>query len=412
MVSGVGLAATGCGGDAGGGDVTLKLVAAEYGTPGNSAQEWWDGVVSAFRAQHPEIGVDVTIYGWSEVDRKVAEMVEAGEAPDIAQIGSYADYAANGDIYPAGDLLSIPVQADFLPGLAQAGELRRTQYGLPFAASTRLLFYNKSLFRSAGLDPEKPPTTWEELREAARVLEEAGVEIPYALPLGPEEAQAETMLWMLSGGGGYTNNVGTYTIDSEENVRTFTWLRDKLVRGGLIQPQSPAKTNRQAMFDAFAAGRVGMLNGHPVLIEQSRRNDVEYGTAPLPGRDGVSQSTMGVADWIMGFKQRGHRAEIGTFLDFLFGLEQYYTLVERFDLLPVTTSASDRMSEDDDQKHLQSFLEQLPAAVFYPVDKVSWSQTSRDIKETIGEAVHPGGSAENLLGSLQRKALSAESAAL
>lgn len=414
MVSGAGLTATGCGGgDTGDGKgKTLRVVAAEYGTRGNSSKTWWHDRVSAFREQHPEIDVQVTIQSWQDVDRTVAEMVESGQAPDIAQIGSYASYAAGGDLYPAHDLLSIPVQADFLPGLAQAGELRRTQYGMPFAASTRLFFYNKTLFREAGLDPERPPKTWKDLREAAEALKAAGVKIPYGLPLGPEEAPAETMLWMLSGGGGFTNNVGTYTIDSEENVRTFTWLRDELVRGELVQSKSPGNTNRQEMFTAFAAGEVGMLNGHPLLIDFARDNDLEYGTAPLPGREGPAESTMGVADWVLAFKQNGNRREIGLFLDFLYSVEQYATLVQSFDLLPVTTSASDRMSEDAEQKHLSSFLEQLPAAVFYPMGKVSWAQTSLDVKERIGKAVEPGGRPENVLGTLQRSALSAETSAV
>ncbi|MEE1929665.1 extracellular solute-binding protein [Streptomyces sp. TRM 70351] len=412
MAGAVGLSATACGGP-GGGDVTLKLVAADYGTPqeGNGSQVYWDRLVEAFHEEHPDIGVDVTVLSWNEVDKAVADMVAAGDAPDIAQIGAYADYAAGGDLYSASELLSIPVQADFLPGLARAGELRRTQYGLPFVSSTRLLFYNKTLFARAGLDPEAPPVSWAELRTAARALKEAGVRIPYGLPLGPEEAPAETMMWMLSGGGGYTDNVGSYTIDSAENVRTFTWLRDELVRTGLTGPQAPGETDRQEVFDAFAAGEVGMLNGHPTLMSQAAEGDVDYGTAPLPGRLGAASATMGVADWIMGFKQNGHREEIGAFLDFVFSVEQHYAFTERYDLLPVTTSASDRMSEDDVHRDLRPFLEQLPVAEFYPVDKVSWAQTSQDIKNAIGEAVAPGGSPENVLGSLQRKAWAEESAA-
>ena len=97
---------------------------------------------------------------------------------------------------------------------------------MPFAASTRLLFYNKTLFSQAGLTP---PETWDELAADARALKAKGVKFPYALPLGPEEAQAETMQWLLSGGDGYTDDVGTYSIDSPQNVGTFDWIKDELV---------------------------------------------------------------------------------------------------------------------------------------------------------------------------------------
>jgi multiple sugar transport system substrate-binding protein len=146
-------------------------------------------------------------------------MVDRGDAPDLAQIGAYADHAAAGDLYRVSDLLSIPVQADFVPELSRAGEVNRVQYGMPFAASTRLLFYNKKLFVKAGIS--RPPTTWNQLAADARALKSAGVTTPYALPLGPEEAQAETPQWLLSGGGGYTDSIGNYDLDSVENVATF-----------------------------------------------------------------------------------------------------------------------------------------------------------------------------------------------
>ncbi|MDK1472465.1 extracellular solute-binding protein [Streptomyces sp. 549] len=414
IASAVGLSATACGGgDSGGGDVRLKLVAADYGSPGghDSSKKYWDALATEFQKKNPGITVDVSVLSWNDVDKQVADMVKAGEAPDIAQIGAYADYAAGGKLYSASELLSIPVQADFVPALAQAGELRRTQYGLPFVSSTRVFIYNKSLFTAAGLDPDEPPKSWAELKQAATALKTAGVKIPYGLPLGPEEAPAETMLWMFGGGGGYTNNVGGYTIDSPENIKTFTWLRDELVGAELTGPGSPGRTDRQDVFDAFARGEVGMLNGHPTLLQQADRNKVSYGTAKLPGRDGEAGSTMGVADWIMGFKQNGHRAEIGRFLDFVFSLDQHYAFTDQYDLLPVTTSAIDRMSSEKKHKKLWPFLDQLPIAEFYPVGKISWAGTSQTIKESIGKAVAGDGNPEAVLGSLQRKAEADEAAA-
>lgn len=75
------------------------------------------------------------------------------------------------------------------------------------------------------------------------------------------------MQWLLSGGDGYTNDVGTYGIDSTQNVATLTWLKDELVGKGLTGPVAPAKLNRADAFAAFARGEVGMLNGHPTLMK-------------------------------------------------------------------------------------------------------------------------------------------------
>jgi multiple sugar transport system substrate-binding protein len=234
--------------------------------------------------------------------------------------------------------------------------------------------------------------------------------VPYGLPLGPEEPQAETLNWMLSGGGGYTDNVGSYTFDSVQNIETFEWLRDELVAKGLTNPQ-PGTTDRKEVFDAFARGEVGMLNGHPTLMRQADANGVKYGMAPLPGKDGPSDATTGVADWMMAFKQNGHRKEIGTFLDFVYSQENVLKFADQYDLLPVTTSASEAMRADKRNKHLWEFLDQLPTAEFYPVSKLSWGPVVSKLKKTIGASVERNGDPGSVLGALERDAQATENAA-
>lgn len=410
MVSALGLTGVlgGCGTGGGSSDVTLRLVAADYGTgAANSSEKYWSALVDRYESDHPGVKIDVSVYSWNDVDREVKEMVDAGDPPDMAQIGAYADYAAEGRLYRAGDLLSIPVQADFLSQLSVAGEVNSVQYGMPFAASTRVLFYNKELFDEAGLTP---PATWDELAENAEALKERGVTYPYALPLGPEEAQAEAMQWMLSGDGGYTDLGDTYAIDSTENVETFSWLRDELVGKGLTGPVAPGKLDRAKAFEAFAAGDVGMLNGHPSLMETAGKKGVKYGMVPTPGVDGESSSTLGVADWMMAFKEPGHRDQVGDFLDFVYSEKNVLDFSREYNLLPVTGSASRAMAASEQDRDLAPFLDQLPASELYPVGNMSWAAVNAEIKKQIGKAVAPGGSPAGVLGGLQAAATRAESA--
>lgn len=409
VMSALGMAAVlgGCGLTGHSGDVTLRLVAADYGdSAANSSQKYWDALVKAYEAKHSGVKIEVTVYSWNDVDRKVKEMVDAGKAPDMAQIGAYADYAAAGKLYSTADVLSIPVEADFLEPLADAGQVNHEQYGIPFAASTRVLFYNKTLFAKAGLTP---PQNWSELAADAQALKAEGVKYPFALPLGSEEAQGETMQWLLGGGGGYTDDIGTYTLDSRQNIATFTWLKDELVGKGLTGPVAPAKLNRADAFAAFAAGDVGMLNGHPTLIQQAVKKGVKFGTVPMPGRTGKAKSTMGVADWMTAFKQNGHRDQVGDFLNFVYSEKNVLDFSREYDLLPVTSSASDAMAAAKQDQDLKPFLEELPLSQLYPVGNTSWAAVSADIKKRIGQAVAPGGSPTAVLGQLQAAASLAES---
>jgi multiple sugar transport system substrate-binding protein len=418
VVSALGMTAVlgGCG-STGSSDVTLRLVAADYGdSPANSSKKYWDALAKAYESKHPGVKIDVSVYSWNDVDAKVKDMVAAGHAPDLAQIGAYADYAAAGKLYPASDLLSIRTQADFLSPLSEAGQWNHTQYGIPFAASTRVLFYNRTLFAKAGITP---PTTWDELAADATALKAKGVKYPFALPLGPEEAQAETMQWMLSGANsdndadGYTDDIGTYTIDSAPNIQTFTWLKDALVDKGLTGPVAPGKLNRADAFAAFADGQVGMLNGHPTLIQQAEKKGVKFGMVPTPGRTGPARASMGVADWMMAFRQNGHRDQIGDFLDFVYSEKNVLAFSREYGLLPVTGSASTAMSDSDaaPDKALHPFLDQLPTSELYPVGKTSWATVSAAVKQNIGQAVAPGGDPAGVLSRLQATATAADSSA-
>ncbi|MFI5800654.1 ABC transporter substrate-binding protein [Streptomyces sp. NPDC051677] len=398
----------GCGLTGGSDDVTLRLVAADYGdSTANSSKKYWDQLVKAYEKDHPGVTVDVSVYSWNDVDAKVKAMVDAHKAPDMAQIGAYADYAAADLLYRAGDVLSIPVEADFVPQLADAGQVRGVQYGMPFASSTRLLFYNKTLFAKAGLTP---PTTWAELAKDAKALKDEGVKYPYALPLGPEEAQAETLQWLLSGGGGYTQTVSSYSLDSAENVDTFNWLKNKLVGKGLTGPVAPGKLNRAAAFAAFAAGDVGMLNGHPSLMKTAESKGVKFGMVPMPGVAGPSKSSMGVADWMTAFKQNGHAEQIGDFLDFVYSEKNVLAFSHEYDLLPVTNSASQVMGTAKEDADLQPFLEELPLSESYPVGRTSWAKVSAEIKKRIGQAVTANGSPAEVLGELQTTATTLDAA--
>ncbi|WP_031522342.1 extracellular solute-binding protein [Streptomyces sp. NRRL F-5123] len=387
-------------------DVTLHMVAADYGDPktGNSSTGYWKTVVDGFEKQHPHIKVDVQVVDWDHVDDKVDTMVKSGKAPDIAQIGSYAGYAAKGRLYSADKLFSISEQADFIPSLATIGSVNRVQYGLPWVSSSRLFFYNKTLFAQAGI--KKAPRTWDEVAKDARKLKAKGVKVPYGLPLGTEEAQAEALMWMLGDAGGYTSSAGAYSLDYSGNVTAFRWLKENLVSKGLTGPGSPAKTNRRDVFAGFLAGDVGMLNGHPTLLAQAEAAHIDVGLAALPGLDAPARDTLGVADWMMAFKRKGddHLQADAAFLQYVYQPANSRKFLDEYGFLPVTTSVSQAMAADPKEADMKQFIDVLPTAVFYPMNKTSWGAVSDEVKKSIGQAVEAD--PWQVLGALQRFASS------
>ncbi|MEW2387045.1 extracellular solute-binding protein [Streptomyces venezuelae] len=399
------LGLTACSGDSDSGDSkTIKLVAADYGDKASNASKvYWAEVKKEFEAANKGYKVDVQVINWNEIDKSVKNMIQAGNEPDLLQTGGYADKVADDLLYKADEVLSRETRDNLIPSFAKAGEVDGTQYGIPWVSSSRVMFYNKAVFKKAGV--KNPPKTWDELADAAKkIKDKKAADTPYALPLGPEETQGESMMWELGNGGGYTDADGKYTLDSAKNVETFEWLKTNLVKPGLTYP-NPASTDRKTAFADFAAGKVGMLNGHPSLIQMAKEGKVDYGVVPIPGKTGPLDSTLGVADWMMAFKDGGAEKEgVKKFLDFTYS-KKMLAFDEMYNLMPVTKDALKQMTDSGKHKDLEPFFQVLPNAKFYPLGDTSWDVVSAEMKKTGGKAVSDD--PKQILGDLQKKAESA-----
>jgi multiple sugar transport system substrate-binding protein len=394
----------GSGGGSGnsGAAVTLQFVGADYGSGASTSSTlYWQNLANQFHAQHPNVTVDVTTINWTDYDTKVKTQLQNQQYPDILQGEFFPQYATDGLLMPVSQAVSDPNIgiSVFKNGFTVAG----TQYALPFDTSARALFYNKKAFTAAGLTT--PPTTWAQLEADAKALKAKGY-TGYALPLGPEEAQAESYLWMLGNGGGWQNSAGKYDINSQQNVDTFQFLKG-LVTQGLTEP-NPATYNRTANAATdFASGKVGMeLNG-PFLTATIASAGVlkpgDYAAAAVPGKNGPVTQTLGVADAIAAFKtsDAAKQTAIRQFLDFALSDANQLAWAKEYALLPGTQSAADSLSSDP---VLGPFVKALPNTVLYPSDANWTASVLPAIKQNIGTAMT--GDPGQVLGNLQSIATS------
>jgi multiple sugar transport system substrate-binding protein len=370
-------------GDGNGGSTTLKLVAADYGTgPENSSQKYWQGIADAFHTANPTITVKVQTINWNDFDNQVQTMVQNKQYPDITEGDYFANYAQEGLLYKAAEVMSQP--SNLLPVFSKLGSYQSDQYGLPFTTSSRALFYNKKLFAQAGIS--SPPQTWDELKADAAKIKALG-KIGFGLPLGSEEAQAESLLWMLGNGSNYQDSSGKWTIDSQQNVESFQFLKD-LVSAGDTEP-NPGNKNRTDLWKQFAQGQIGMINGSPALIPIIQQGkvlaDADWASVPIAGKSGPLKITLGVCDFAAAFKNGGtsKQAAIKSFLDFAYQDKYQLQFDKEYDLLPATSSASNALATDPT---FGPFLKALPNAVQYP-NSPAWANVKTQIQHTIGTAV-------------------------
>ncbi|MFD5192430.1 extracellular solute-binding protein [Streptomyces sp. NPDC058357] len=387
-------------------EVKLHLLVASYDKSiGASLGDQWDDVVATFEKQHAGIRIELERVSYTKIDKTLAQRVEEGRAPDIAQSNVFAPYAEDGRLHDMTQLFDIATQADFIRSFTDAGTVDDATYGIPFLASTPRLFYNKELFRRARVSGA--PTSWDELRAAAQALKAIGVKTPYGLQFGPEAAEDEALSWFLAAGGGYTGELGEYDFMKPENAEALAWLRDELVAGGLAGAD-PAKLNRTDAYTQFLRGEIGMMIAHPMLMGAAGQAKLPYAHAAFPKKDGGAAPPVGISDWLMAFRRNDHRKECGTFLSFLYSGKSALTYGGSQSALPVTYSASDAATGTPAEQPLSPFIEQLSNAQFAPVNMRSWPAVRGTIRTDMSQAVTKGGDPRSVLTSLDESAVKAD----
>lgn len=230
-----GSALTGCGGGSPekdeDGRVIVKFWHSMRGSNGEALQEY----IEEFNDSQSEIFIDATVQGmYEEAYTKLLQVVGTPDAPDLMQLSS-------GHTRPTIDAQMLtPMQqfvddtefdlSAFLPSVRGPYVIDDQLQLMPQAASTTVVFYNVDAFREAGLDPEKPLTTFEEFVSAARTLKsKAGMKEGASIQINGfifDSLMGNQGEIVLDNGNGRDARAEAATFNSDAGVETMTWMRD------------------------------------------------------------------------------------------------------------------------------------------------------------------------------------------
>lgn len=374
------LGLAGCGSDSGSGDgnVSLELLVPVYG---DKTKGYWEDLIKAFEDKNSGIDVKLETQSWEDIYTVLDTKIQNNKAPDILELDAAGPaYASDDLLYKADEIVSPETYADIEPSFIDSAKIDGQAYGVPTVASTRALFYNKTLFQQAGITA--PPKTWDELLEAAKKITALGNGISgYGMPLGDEEAQAETSIWAYGAGASWEKD-GKMTIDTPEATEALTFMK-RMIDEGATQA-NPGATNRTPLLDVFIQGKIGMIEGLPPVVSQinEKNPDLDWAIAPSPTKDG-EPVTLGVADYFVGFnKDEDKQESIAKFLDFFYQQDNYVKFNDNEGFIPATKSGAEAAAA---KPELKTFLESLPDAKFYPATNPAWGQTSGAFKSLVGQ---------------------------
>lgn len=352
----------------------------------DQTQPYWQQVIADFEAANPSIRVNLNVFTWDEGRQRIDEMISQGKPPNLARVATrwIPEYVAAGLVEPVDTYLTDQFRAEFIPRLIQQGaQYQGRTFGLPITVSARALYYNKDLFRRAGISA--PPKTWDELRTAALKLSQQNGVTGFGLQGGvgtTPEVQTYFYYFLWGNGGDVLTPDGIRTaFDSPAGVEALTYLSE-LIQSGATQPD-PTVDDRKSLETGFVLGKFGMVITGPWLATRlaAEAPNLAYGVAPIPNRS--APATLAAEDTLIVFKQADNKAAAWKFVEFLYQDKYRLDYALREGVLP------EKISVANDPKFKNNsvtafFTEQLSTARFEPLNT-----QSGNIANLVTQAVQP-----------------------
>jgi multiple sugar transport system substrate-binding protein len=242
--------------------------------------------------------VEVTAYPNEEYPAKLASAAGARSLPDLfaSDVVFAPQYASQGLWLDLTERFgALPVKDKVSPAHVRNGTWKDKNYAVPHTIDMSVLLYNKDLYKKAGLDPEKPPTTLTEFAEQARAVDKLGGGVNGTYFGGNCGGCNVFTLWpsVWAAGGDVMNADGTEsTINSPAMAEVFALYRT-LYEDGVAAPASKDEAG-PTWLGALQSGKVGIAPAPSVwlgIIEE--KTDFELGVAPISGINGGESTFVG-----------------------------------------------------------------------------------------------------------------------
>jgi ABC-type glycerol-3-phosphate transport system substrate-binding protein len=328
-----------------------------------------ESLIDEYNKTHDDAHINPIFQGlYNEMKTKLVNATHTGDLPDIAQVAiEYLDiFIADEKIEPLNGLISEEDKNDIMSQFWKGVTRNRNIYAIPFNQSVQVLYYNKSAFENAGLDPEKPPKTWDDVIEYGKKLtrdfngdnkiDQWGVLISLEGVFG-----FTPLIRQL--GGEFLNEDRTQALfNSEAGVQVMKLLQDMVYTYRIM----PSNWTLFEGANAFLSGKIAMGPITCAGIKYAEENlPWDLGIAPLPYIKNKSV-LLGGAGIVVFAKQSSKRKAALSFIQWLTNRENCIRWHEETGYLPLRKSAIESLE-------LRSFHRDNPNYKV-PVDQLPYSR--------------------------------------
>jgi len=320
---------------------------------GGALGEWVNDLAKDFNGRQKAYKVTPVFKGtYDESMTAAIAAFRAGNAPHILQVfevGTATMMASKGAIKPVAVLMKeAGVKFDpavYVPAVSGYYTASNGQMmSLPFNSSTTVFHYNKDAFKAAGLDPEKPPTTWPEVARAAATLKAAGHKCPFTTSWQSWTQLESFSAWhnveFATKRNGFNGLDTRLAFTTPLHVRHIENLANMAKQGLFVY-----KGRGNAADATFVSGECAMVTGSSALYGSVKRNAKftgGIGALPYyPDVAGAPQNTVigGASLWVMSGKKAEDYKGVAAFFQFLSDPDVQATAHQRTGYLPITSAA-------------------------------------------------------------------------
>lgn len=324
-------------------------------------------VVDDFNKDNQDaIHVSLEIAPWDKMHDKLITSMSANQTPDVFGYATrwLAQFTSLNQIEDMNSYLTPDFKQKFIPALLDSAKMpgNDATYGIPVAASARMLFYRKDLFEKENI---QAPQNWDDLLAAAKKVNNP----PnlYGLGLYSKGIEVDTyfdyFLW--NNGGDILDANGKAALNSPQGVEALQFMVDLANKHKVTQP-NPNGFGRDQIIQMFISGQLGMYPTGPWLADEIKRQnpDIQYGISYFPSRTGGQPAVLGVTDSLGMSASSSHKAEAWKFIEYMYQHKYRLEFDKVEGMLPEQVEVSkDEYFQSADKK---PFIEALQYAKFYP----------------------------------------------
>lgn len=332
------------GGETGGDGGPVEITYLSPGSDDPATRERIQGIIDRFEEENPDIKVKLEAVGWDNAYQKLVTGFNGGSSPDIFSGGTrwMTAFADMGALLPLTDMASDQIKK-YPDALQKSSQYQNEIYAIPRAFSARSLIYRSDLI-------EEPPTTWDELVETAKKVQEENEGMYGFAIAGAAHVSTTTQYfnYLLQNEGQVFDENGNVTLNSPEAVEALKYYTDFFTEHKVVP--NPVEYNRELLPVLFKEGKIAMYVigpwGKALMGVDPDNEDTPYKSAPLP--EGKKMANVLVSDSMMVSEQTDHPEEAWKFIEFMTSLEEQTEFDKSNGSLPLLTEeAKDPFFKED-----------------------------------------------------------------